>query len=201
MTFDEIRSRAVSEWEALEHSDRPRILIGTATCGRAAGAMAVLETINRELKRYKIKAIVMQVGCIGPCYAEPLVNIIKPGRPHIYYANVIPELAAQLIGDYLVKDDPRPDLALGTVGDDGVAGIPKLFDLPMLRSQPRIVLRNCGLIDPENINHYIARDGYSGLVRALGMKPEAVIEEVKKSGLRGRGGAGFPTSTKWELCR
>ena len=201
MIFDEIRSRAVSEWEALEHSDKPRILIGTATCGRAAGAMAVLETINRELARRKIKASVMQVGCIGPCYAEPLVNIIKPGRPHIYYANVTPELMAQLIADYLVKDNPHPDLALGTVGEDSVDGIPKLFDLPMLRSQPRIVLRNCGIIDPENINHYIARDGYSGLVRALGMKPEAVIEEVKKAGLRGRGGAGFPTGTKWELCR
>jgi NADH-quinone oxidoreductase subunit F len=163
--------------------------------------MAVLETINRELKRHKIKAIVTQVGCIGPCYAEPLVNIIKPGRPHIYYGNVTPELAKQLVEDYLVKDDPCPDLALGTVGEDGVAGVPKLFDLPMLRSQPRIVLRNCGLIDPENINHYIARDGYSGLVRALGMTPEAVIEEIKKSGLRGRGGAGFPTGLKWELCR
>lgn len=201
MTFAKIKSQAISEWEALEHSDKPRVLVGAATCGRAAGAMAVLETINQELARRKIKAIVMQVGCIGPCYAEPLVNIIKPGRPHIYYANVTPELGAQLIGDYLVKDNPHPDLALGSVGEDGVAGIPKLFDLPMLRSQPRIVLRNCGIIDPENINHYIARNGYSGLVKALGMKPEAVIEEVKKSGLRGRGGAGFSTGLKWELCR
>jgi len=71
----------------------------------------------------------------------------------------------------------------------------------MLKPQVRICLRNCGIIDPENINHYIARDGYSGLVKALGMKPEEVIEEVKKSGLRGRGGAGFPAGLKWELCR
>ena len=201
MTFNEIRSRAISEWEALERSDRPRILIGTATCGRAAGAMSVLEAINRELKRHKIKAIVMQVGCIGLCYAEPLVALIKPGRPHIYYGDVTPELVTQLIEDYLVKDNPRPDLALGTVGDSSLGDIPKLFDLPMLKTQPRIVLRNCGFIDPESINHYIARDGYSGLVKALGMKPEAVIEEVKKAGLRGRGGAGFPTGLKWGLCR
>jgi NADH-quinone oxidoreductase subunit F len=201
MTFDEIRSRAISEWEALEHSDNPRILIGTATCGRAAGAMAVLETINRELERHQIKAIVTQVGCIGPCYAEPLVNIIKPGHPHIYYGNVTPELAVQLIEYYLVKDNPRPDLALGTVGEDSVEGIPKLFELPMLKPQVRIVLRNCGFIDPENINHYIARGGYSGLIKALSMAPEKVIEEVKKSGLRGRGGAGFPTGMKWEFCR
>jgi NADH-quinone oxidoreductase subunit F len=201
VTFDEIQSQAISEWQALEQSDKPRILIGAATCGRAAGAMAVLEAINRELARHKIKAIVTQVGCIGLCYAEPLVDIVKPNRPRICYSNVTPEIASQLIEDYLVNDNPRPDLALGTIGEDGVEDIPKLFELPMLKPQVRIALRNCGIVDPENINHYIARDGYSGLVKALGMTPEEVIEEVKKSGLRGRGGAGFPTGLKWELCR
>jgi len=201
MTFDEIRSRAISEWEALEHSDKPRILIGAATCGRAAGAMAVLEAINRELAGHNIEAIVTQVGCIGLCYAEPLVDIIKPNRPRICYANVTPEIVAQIIDDYLINDNPRPDLALGTIGEDGVEGIPKLFELPMLKPQVRIALRNCGFIDPESINHYIARGGYSGLIKALSMAPEKVIEEVKKSGLRGRGGAGFPTGVKWELCR
>ncbi len=201
MTFDEIRSQARAEWEALERSDKPRILIGAATCGRAAGAMAVLEAINSELARHNIEAIVTQVGCIGLCYTEPLVSIIKPGRPHIYYGDVTPELAAQLIEDYLIKDNPRPDLALGTVGDISVGDIPKLFELPMLKPQVRIALRNCGIIDPENINHYIARDGYSGLVRALEKTPEEVIEEIKKSGLRGRGGAGFPTGLKWGFCR
>jgi NADH:ubiquinone oxidoreductase subunit F (NADH-binding)/ferredoxin len=81
-----------------------------------------------------------------------------------------------------------------------MADIPKLFELPMLKPQVRIALRNCGIIDPENINHYIASGGYSGLEKALGMAPEAVIEEMKKSGLRGRGGAGFPTGLKWEFC-
>ena len=201
MTFDDIRSRAISEWEALEHSDKPRILIGTATCGRAAGAMAVLEAINRELAGHNIEAIVTQVGCIGLCYAEPLVDIIKPNRSRICYANVTPEIITQIISDYLINDNPRPDLALGTIGEDGVEGIPKLFELPMLKPQVRIALRNCGFIDPENINHYIARGGYSGLIKALSMVPEKVIEEVKKSGLRGRGGAGFPTGVKWGLCR
>ncbi|GAH30206.1 unnamed protein product, partial [marine sediment metagenome] len=112
-----------------------------------------------------------------------------------------PEIIPQLIEDYVINDNPRPDLALGTVGDGSVDGIPKLFELPMLKPQVRIVLRNCGIIDPENINHYIAQGGYSGLVRALGMKPEEVIEEIKRSGLRGRGGAGFPTGLKWEFCR
>jgi NADH-quinone oxidoreductase subunit F len=201
MTFDEIRGRAVAEWEALEQSDRPRIFVGAATCGRAAGAMAVLEAINSVLAERKLSADVIQVGCIGLCYAEPIVDIVKPGRPHIFYSDLTAESAAQLVDDYLVNDNPRPDLALGTSGDGRVEGIPELFDIPMLKPQVRIALRNCGIIDPENINHYIARGGYSGLVKALAMKPEEVIEEVKKSGLRGRGGAGFPTGTKWEFCR
>jgi NADH-quinone oxidoreductase subunit F len=201
INFDKLKAEAVSEWEALERSDKARILVGAATCGRAAGAMAVLEAIKAALLKHNLEAVITEVGCIGLCYAEPIINIIKPGQPQIYYGNLTPELTAQLIEDYLIDGNPRPDLALGTVGDDDVSGIPKLFDLPMLKPQVRIALRNCGLIDPENINHYIARDGYSGLVRALHMAPEAVIEEVKKSGLRGRGGAGFPTGLKWHFCR
>jgi hypothetical protein len=89
-----------------------------------------------------------------------------------------------------------------TIGDGIIDGIPRLFELPVLKSQVRIVMRNCGFIDPENIDHYIANGGYSSLVKALGMAPEEVIEKVKKSGLRGRGGGiGFPTGLKWEICR
>jgi len=201
MTFEDIRAKAISEWEALEHSDKPCILIGAATCGQAAGALPVLEAINAELVRHNIDAIVAQVGCIGLCYAEPLVDIIKPNRPRTCYSNVTPELVPQLIQDCIIDDNPHPDLALGTIGDDSIDGIPKLFELPMLKPQERIALRNCGFIDPENINHYIANNGYDGLVRALKMTPEQVIEEIKKSGLRGRGGAGFPTGLKWEYCR
>jgi (2Fe-2S) ferredoxin len=106
-TFGEIQSRATSEWEALEHSAKPRILVGTATCGQAAGASSVLEAINRELARRNIEAIVTQVGCIGLCYAEPLVDIIKPNRPRIGYGNVTPEIIPQLIEDYIINDNPH----------------------------------------------------------------------------------------------
>ncbi|MBI4180513.1 MAG: (2Fe-2S) ferredoxin domain-containing protein, partial [Chloroflexi bacterium] len=85
MAFDEIRNQAIAEWQALQHSEKPRILVGTATCGRAAGATLILETIKKELYRLGIEAIVAQVGCIGLCYAEPLVDIIKPNRPRICY--------------------------------------------------------------------------------------------------------------------
>jgi len=199
--FNEMRARAISEWEALKKSDKPSILIGAATCGRAAGAIPVLEAITDTLSRRSIEANITQVGCLGLCYAEPLVGIRKPGQPRIHYGNLTPELGTQLIEDYLVKDNPRPDLALGTTGDGTIPGIPQLFELPVLKPQVRIALRNCGLTDPENINHYIAQGGYSGLAKALNMTPEAVIAEVKKSGLRGRGGAGFPTGLKWEFSR
>jgi len=199
--FDKIKTQATSEWETLERSDKPRILVGAATCGRVAGALNVLETIKSALLKHNLEAVVTQVGCIGLCYAEPIINIIKPGRPQIYYGKLTPELASQLIEDYLIKDNPRPDLALGTVGDDSIEGIPQLFELPMLKPQVRIALRNCGLIDPENINHYLARGGYSGLVETLQKSPEEIIEEIKKSGLRGRGGAGFSTGLKWQFCR
>ena len=201
LTFAEIQTRAEAEWTAHRNSENPHILIGTATCGLAAGALDVLEAIKEQLTRSAIEVAITEVGCIGTCYAEPIINIIKPGRPHIYYGSLTPETAAQIIEDYLVNDNPRPDLAMGTDGEDEIENIPRFFELPMLKPQVRVALRNCGLIDPENINHYIANGGYSGLNKTLTMTPEAVIAEIKKSGLRGRGGAGFPTGLKWEFCQ
>ncbi len=201
MSFDEIKKQAIAEWAAQQQSASPRILVGTATCGRAAGALDVLEAIKHEVTRLGIGATVTQVGCIGLCYAEPLIDIIKPNRPRISYASVTPEIISLLLEDYLVNDNPHPDLAMGTSGEGSIDGIPRLADLPVFKPQVRISLRNCGNIDPTDIKQYIANDGYSGFIRALKMTPEAVIEEVKKSGVRGRGGAGFPTGQKWEFCR
>ncbi|MEE9399291.1 MAG: NADH-quinone oxidoreductase subunit NuoF, partial [Dehalococcoidales bacterium] len=153
------------------------------------------------LAKHNLEASITRVGCIGLCYTEPLVDIAKPNRPRICYGNVTPEIVTQLIEDYIVKDNPRPDLALGTIGDGSADGISRLSELPMLKPQVRIALRNCGIIDPEDINQYIAHGGYSGLEKALQLPPDEVIEAIKKSGLRGRGGAGFPTGLKWEFCR
>ncbi|MBI2848164.1 MAG: NADH-quinone oxidoreductase subunit NuoF [Chloroflexi bacterium] len=200
-SFVEIQKQATAEWEALQQSQKPRILLGTATCGRAAGAMSILDVVNQQLARHNIDAAVTQVGCIGLCYTEPLLDIVKPGHPRICYGAVTAETVPQIIEDYLVKNNPRPDLAMGTIGEGTIEGIPRLFDLPILKPQVRIVLRNCGHIDPEDINQYIANGGYSGIVRALDMGPDKIVEEMKKSGLRGRGGAGFPTGQKWEFCK
>lgn len=200
MTFEQIQRQAIAEWEALVNSEKPRIYIGAATCGRSSGALNVLGRLNAELKQRNIDAYVIEVGCIGGCYAEPLVDIAKPGRPRLCYSRVTPEIVPQLVADYIVNDNPRADLALCTIGEGEIDGIPSLSDLPMFKPQVRIALRNCGYIDPGNINHSIANGGYSGLARALKMTPEEVIEDISRSGLRGRGGAGFPTGTKWRLC-
>ena len=196
--FEEIKAHAVSEWEALKQSQEPRILIGTATCGRAAGALDVLQTINDELAQQKIKARVMQVGCMGHCYAEPMVIIEKPGWPPICYGYVTPGIASRLVQDFLLGDDPCLEFILGAMEENEL--VPTIFDQPRFKYETRLVLKNCGFIDPEDINQYIANGGYSGLVKALGMTPQEVTEEVKQSGLRGRGGAGFPTGEKWQIC-
>jgi len=201
VNFEELQKKATAEWQSLSNLDHPHIIIGTATCGRAAGAMGVIAAIKNELAKHNIPATITQVGCIGICYAEPLVEIAKPDRPHIVYGNVTPKMVPQLIEDYLLHDNPHPELAMGTVGEETIEGIPRLWELPILKPQVRISLRNCGIIDPEKIDHYIARDGYSGLVNALKKSPQEVIDEIKKSGLRGRGGAGFPTGMKWQFCR
>jgi len=200
MNFKEVKSQASSQWEAMQHSNKIRILIGMGTCGRAAGAEDVLDALNQGLAEQHIQAEIIQVGCIGLCYAEPLIEVAKPGKPSVFYGNITPELVSGIIKDYLIADNPRPDLALGIRGEGTLEGIPNLFDLPVLKPQVRISLRNCGNIDPENINHYIANGGYQGLAKALRMKPQEVIDEIKKSGLRGRGGAGFPTGVKWQFC-
>ena len=201
MNFVEIQAKATSEWQSLWGNDRPLILVGYATCGMAAGATAVMHKIEEELAQRDIKADVIQVGCIGLCYLEPLVDIVKPGRPRICYSQVTPERIAEIIEDYIVNDNPHPDYALGTIGDGNIEGIPNFFELPMLKPQVKIATRNCGNINPENINHYIAQKGYSGLNKTLELQPEETIKELEKSGLRGRGGAGFPTWRKWDEAR
>jgi NADH-quinone oxidoreductase subunit F len=198
MTFEEITTSAKSEWEAVEKG--ANILVSAATCGRAGGALDVVDAFRKELTRRKLEVPIIEVGCTGLCYADPFVIISKPDSMCVAYANVTPETVSRLVEGYVVGDDPCLELALGTVeGGEGEAmSIP---ELPRFEKELRLVLRHCGYIDPENINHYIANGGYSGLKKALTMSREEIIGELKKSGLRGRGGAGFSAHVKWEQCR
>jgi len=201
MNFKNMVQRAKKEYHALYNSKEPVVFIGSATCGNSAGAEEISSVIRDQCEKNQIKCQIVHVGCLGLCYAEPLISITKPGNPMIFYGMVTPELAKELVESYIVGEDPMVELALGTVGDTGLEGLPDLFDLPVMKNQVRRILRNCGFIDPQNIGHYLANNGYSGLYEALQMDPSSVIDRVKKSGLKGRGGAGFPTWMKWQLCR
>jgi len=201
INIDDKLEAAEKEWNKLHSGDKPVVLVGTATCGRSAGAGEVLESLQKEIANTNIDCDVIEVGCIGSCYVEPIVCITKPSRPGICFGNVDPASAVNLVQEFLVNDRIPAENALGIIGEGEVEGLPKLFDTPMFSAQVRRVLSRCGFIDPTNINHYIATKGYTGLVKALSMKPEDIIEEIKQSGLRGRGGAGFPAAIKWDLCR
>jgi NADH-quinone oxidoreductase subunit F len=201
VNFKDIQQLADSEWEELKSSPNPIIYIGAATCGRAAGALGIIKTIEDLNKSLNLNATIIQVGCLGPCYAEPMVGIAKPQKSQIIYNNLTPESITEIIKDYLLENNPRPDLAFGYIGNEKIDSIPHLFDIPFFKPQIHSILRNCGIIDPENINHYIANGGYSGLAKALSLKPEDILDEIEKAGLKGRGGAGFSTAQKWRFCR
>lgn len=202
--FERIKKDAGEKWDQLQNSNIPVIYVGTASCGRAAGAKDILDAIKIVLAENNLQARIVQVGCIGPCYLEPLMDIRLPDKPRISYANVTSNKVKRILESILLNNNPQAQMALGHFGDNEdefTKGIPRFLDLPMLKPQVRIVLRNCGFIDPEEIDHYIANDGYSGLLAAFNKGPEGVIAEIKEAGLRGRGGAGFPTYKKWETCR
>ena len=200
MNFNQLVKESVEEYNALFEGDTPVILVGSATCGKSAGAQEISVTFNAELEKQGEIAQVIDVGCIGLCYLEPVVTVIKKGMPAIFYDEVTPKLAEKIVKNYIIANDPMPEHALGSFGEKQIGGIPKLFDLPVMKPQVRRILRNCGFIDPENIKHYIAVGGYTGLNTALHIEPGEVIEKIKLSGLRGRGGAGFPTWMKWQFC-
>ena len=202
--FQVKQKNAGEKWEALQGNKIPHIFLGTASCGKAAGAMEVLDSVQVTLKKHKLKAKIIEVGCIGPCYLEPLLDVKLPGHPRISYANVTPQKAKVIIESTITRNDPAAKYAVGYFGENGsdfTDGIPDFFNLPMLKPQVRVVLRNCGIIDPQDIDQYLAREGYAGIQKAFELGYEGVINEVKEAGIRGRGGAGFPTYKKWEICR
>lgn len=203
MDFETLRREAVGNWQNLWDGSQPVILVGTATCGRSAGGLEVLEALQEELGKQGIHARILETGCMGLCYAEPLIGVFKPPRKAtIWYRNLTPEKVKEVVPSYLVHDYPLVGDVMASSGEEPVEGVPRLDELPSFKIAPRRLLKNSGLIDPEDIYHFVANEGYQALHKALfTMTPEEVIEEVKRSGLRGLGGAGFPTGRKWEATR
>jgi NADH-quinone oxidoreductase subunit F len=170
-------------------SGRAEIAVGMSSCGIAAGARAVFDAVAKEVAARGLGWSVASTGCIGACHAEPLVEVRPGDGTRHLYGNVDEAKAKRIVEDHLAGGVPVAELL-----------IPPTY--PYLARQKRIVLANCGTIDPESIEEYISRDGYTALRKVLtAMTPEAVIEEVKASGLRGRGGAGFSTGQKWVFAR
>ena len=197
--------RAIKSRADLKASNEPaEILIGMATCGIAAGAGDTLQAIQEELAAQNLTAIkVVAVGCIGYCYSEPLVQINLPGERPVLYGNVDPEKGRQLVKALTTKQLPAVEtLAMDFERVMLAAESATVTQPTSAKKQYRIALRNCGLINPDNIDEYIACHGYQALGRVLTtITPEAVIAAIKSSGLRGRGGGGFPTGLKWEYTR
>jgi NADH:ubiquinone oxidoreductase subunit F (NADH-binding)/NAD-dependent dihydropyrimidine dehydrogenase PreA subunit/(2Fe-2S) ferredoxin len=196
-----------------------KISVGMATCGLSTGANKVYEAIQKEIEKGKLPITLGQTGCIGFCQREPVVDILEPGKPRVFYQGVTPERTGELIHQWLdnkVVEDlllckmEKEDWIIDGTGRDysiqripeGINGTSPYHQVPFYSKQLKVALRNCGFINPDHIEEYIARGGYFSLYKALfDMKPEEIIAEVKHSGLRGRGGAGFPTGNKWESCR
>jgi len=191
---------------------RPRIAVGMGTCGAGNGAEGVYhafaEAINQQGRDMKLAS----VGCFGFCAQEPLVNVRLPGGPLVILRRVQASDASKIV-DTLAEGKVPEKLALCKIEEwDHLtahlqygSGFPKMLnwqDVPFFKPQKKIVLRNCGLISPDDIEEYVAVGGYQSLYKVLiDANPELVIEQIKAAKLRGRGGAGFLTGLKWDFLR
>lgn len=188
-----------NELRYIEH-DLPIIFIGMGTCGLAAGAKKVEEAIRAELEKHNIKAVIEETGCIGYCSREVIVDIKLPGKDRVSYCEIIPKLVPKFIQKTLVEKEIFREKLLGSFGPTTSECI-NINDDPFFKRQLKLVLENCGVINPNSIDAYLSLGGFKGLDKVLRlMKPDEVVKEVLASGLRGRGGAGFPTGMKWDLA-
>jgi len=184
---------------------RPAIFIGAGTCGLGAGAAKTIAAVKEFLSKRRVEADVIEVGCNGMCSDEPIVDIQLPDRARVSFGPVTSEKVDGLLKAVLFNNSIPTELILGQYAFKGAQlwdGVELLENHPFLKDQVRVVLGTSGIIDPTNINEYIARGGYSAIAKVLRtMTPEEVCNQVEKSGLRGRGGGGFLTGFKWKFAR
>jgi NADH-quinone oxidoreductase subunit F len=189
-----------------------RIAVGTSSCGIAVGGMHLYDRMQEIITKGGYDISLVKTGCIGFCKEEPIVSVSIPTKALVLLHKVTVDDADRIISLACTGEVPK-DLALCQISDwdhitgtlvygDGFEDIPDYGDIPFFSHQKKVILRDCGLINPEDIDEYIGIGGYFAAARALsGIDPAAIIEEVKRSGLRGRGGAGFPAGLKWEITR
>ena len=167
-----------------------KIVVGQGSCGIATGAKKTQAEFEKQLKANKSKAKLTIAGCVGTCYLEPIVDIYDDNGDMTRYVKVQPDMVEKIVKEHVLGGKVVTEYA---ISDE---------DKQFVTKQKRVVLRNCGIINPEILDEYLAVDGYKALEKVVTtMKPEDVIEEIKKSGLRGRGGAGFPTWFKWNAAK
>ncbi len=167
------------------------VMVGLATCGISAGGEKVYEAFQKELQD-GADFVLRETGCVGMCYREVLVSISNGAQESYLYGEVTPDRVKRIVAEHIQNDKPIDEWLVS--GADREVGF---FD-----KQVRIVLRNCGVIDPSSLQEYLQSGGYKAVEKVIKeMTPEQVIKEVQVSGLRGRGGGGFPTGKKWELTR
>jgi NADH-quinone oxidoreductase subunit F/NADP-reducing hydrogenase subunit HndC len=174
-----------------------RILVCRTTGCAALGAESVLEKLREELKKRGLskRLPIVETGCQGFCARGPLITV-EPDN--ILYTTVAPEDVKEIVEKTIIRGKVVERLCYKLNGKP----VPDPSSIPFFANQTRLVLTNCGRIDPTKIEEYIGRGGYSALAQVLsGRSPESVIDEMKRSGLRGRGGAGFPTGNKWSFAR
>ena len=170
------------------------IKIGLGTCGVSAGGEKVHAALKEAIARDKIPVRLVETGCMGNCYQEVLVEVIDEDGHSNLYGNVTPDKVGRILDEQVLNDQP--------VGEWIVKGRDAAAEDTFFAKQKRIVLRNCGIIDPDSIDEYVASGGYQAIQKVLKEHtPEEVIEIILQSGLRGRGGAGFLTGMKWRFCR
>jgi NADH:ubiquinone oxidoreductase subunit F (NADH-binding) len=199
--FDELSAKARADFEQLHDGSRWVVSVGISECSIAKGARDTYDHLRLKLEDSGLRYTLRRVGCGGWCWAEPFVTVSGPGLPKILYGPVDAERAPDLVAA-MQRGIPVFDLAIGVVGDDGYGDLPALNAHPFFAKQRRILFEDCGVIDPESIEEYIARGGYASWAKVLfEMAPEEVIEEMKIASVRGRGGAGFPAGIKWESAR
>lgn len=174
-----------------------RIYVGMGTCGLSAGARKVYDKLRELLEEDSGDNLLCVTGCIGMCYREPLVEVRTNGS-RVIYGDVTPERAEEIYNRHVAGNEIVDEYMIYRTD---ASGRESGCESDYMSLQNRIVLRNCGLIDPESLADYEETGGYRALRKALlEMTPEGIIEEIKESGLRGRGGAGFPTGLKWSFA-